>query len=151
MIKNTTVLILFLSVSFGLTAQVNNDTLEDLEWILGTWERQNVQPGRTQQEIWKKISDKHYQGIGISLQGTDTVFIENLDIRIEGGNVYYIAEVEENPAPVYFKFTSWEKDSFVSENPEHDAPKKIAYFLEGNSMRVKVSWDNGGFEVVFVK
>ncbi len=144
-------LTLFLFLSFGLFAQQNMSTLNELEWILGDWQRQNSKPGETHHEKWWKISDQQFQGIGVVLAGLDTVFVEKLGIMIREGNVYYIADVPENPGPVYFKFTSWETNSFVSENPEHDAPKKIAYYLEGNIMTAEVSWDDGGFDAVFKK
>jgi hypothetical protein len=151
MIIKSLIAFLFLSISNGLIAQVNKDSLKELEWILGTWKRQNSKPGQTHHEKWWKVSDQHLQGIGVVMEGLDTVFIEKLGIKIEEGKVYYIADVPENAEPVYFKFTNSDGNSFVSENLEHDVPKKIAYYLEGSTLTAKVSWDNGGFEAVFVK
>ena len=147
------IFILFLFLCFGLSAQENETiaSLNRLEWIIGTWERQNGKPGEIHHERWQKVSDQHLKGIGVVVVGSDTIFVEKLAIRVEEGIVYYIADVKENPEPVYFKFTSWEENSFVSENPKHDAPKKIAYNLEGDIMTAKVSWDDGGFEAIFKK
>ena len=145
------IILIFLSLSIGLFGQVKEESLGELEWILGIWERQNGKPGMTQHERWWKISDHEFKGIGIRMIDSDTVFVEKLCIKIEDGDVYYIADVDENPEPVYFKFSNWGEKSFVSENPEHDAPKKIEYLLNGNLITTKVSWDNGGFEVVFMK
>lgn len=142
-------LLLFLSVE--LFGQAGNGSLNELSWILGTWERQNTKPGETHHEIWRKRSDQYFEGLGVIVAGSDTVFVEKLSIIIEEGNAYYIADVPENPEPVYFRFTSWEKNSFESENPEHDVPKKIAYNLNGDILTADVSWDDGGFEVVFKK
>jgi hypothetical protein len=142
---------LILVLSLGLSGQETNKTLHELEWILGEWKRLNAEPGVTHLEKWCKVSDQHFQGIGLTMKDRDTLFVEKLFIRIKGEDIFYIAEVEENPAPVYFKFTSWEGNSFVSENPEHDAPKKIEYILKGKEMTAKVSWDDGGFEAVFMK
>jgi hypothetical protein len=145
------ILFLLLSLSNGLSGQENKKTLHELEWILGNWKRLNSEPGVIHLEKWWKVSDQQFQGIGLTMKDTDTLFVEKLFIRMKGEDTYYIAEVEENPAPVYFKFTSWERNSFVSENPEHDAPKKIEYILKGKEMTARVSWDDGGFEAVFIK
>jgi hypothetical protein len=67
------------------------------------------------------------------------VFVEILEIKIDKGIVYCIADVQDNPDPVYFRFTYLEKNSFISENPDHDVPKKITYNLAWNIMTAKVS------------
>ena len=133
----------------GLKAQEPQNSLSDLEWILGTWIRQNSEPGEVQQERWWKISDWEYRGIGVLTRDSDTVFVEQLGIILQDGNIYYVADVLENPAPVYFRFTSLDKHAFVSENPEHDAPQRIAYDLVDKQMRARVSWNGGGFEALF--
>lgn len=143
------VLCLSLALSPGLNAQEHHNTLSDLEWMLGTWIRQNSKPGELQQERWWKISDQEFRGVGVVTRDSDTVFVEKLGIILEDGGIYYVADVPENPAPVYFKFTRLDKHAFVSENPEHDAPQRIAYDLENQQMRVGVSWDGGGFEALF--
>ena len=145
----TSILILFLLLSSGLKAQEQDGSLKDLEWILGTWIRQNAKAGELQQERWWKISDREFRGMGVVTRDSDTVFVEKLGILLEDGNLYYVADVPDNPTPVYFKFTSKGKHSFISENPRHDAPKKIAYELEGKVMTARVSWDGGGFDAVF--
>lgn len=145
-----TLSLLFFIICSSLLAQ-EGSSLDGLHWILGNWERQNGKPGQTHHEKWWKVSDNELRGMGVVTAGKDTLFVEKLGIVMEKGKAYYVAEVPENPAPVYFAFTSWETASFVSENPEHDAPKKIAYSLDGNVMTAAVSWDNGGFEAVFRK
>jgi hypothetical protein len=149
MTRTFSVLLIFLSSL--LSSQEQHAALEGLHWILGNWERQNAKPGQTHQEKWWKVSDNELRGMGVVTAGKDTVFVEKLGIVLEKEKVYYVAEVPENPAPVYFAFTYWDSRSFVSENPEHDAPKKIAYKLEGEVMTAAVSWDNGGFQAVFRK
>lgn len=145
------IVLLFFLLPVGLFAQDSTDSLKKIEWILGNWERQNAKPGVTQHEKWWKISDLHYQGIGVAIKDRDTIFVEHLHIKIMNKNVFYIADVAENPAPVHFKFTDFGKSSFVSENPDHDIPKKIAYKIDGDNMTADVSWDDGGFKAVFIK
>ena len=67
------------------------------------------------------------------------VFLEKIQIVSKNGNIYYVADVKENKAPVYFKFTSLTPDGFVCENPEHDFPKRIEYRLTGSTLTVIIS------------
>lgn len=149
--KQNLILFICLFMLPPLSSQVQKNPLKDLEWILGNWERQNASPGQTHLEKWWKESDRYFRGIGFTMAGADTVFVERLGIIAEKDELFYVAEVQANPAPVYFKFIHLEKYSFVCENPEHDVPKKIAYKLEGRKMTAKLSWEDGGFDVVFLK
>ena len=149
-VKALAILILIF-VFADLSAQEKSGSIEDLEWILGTWERQNAKPGTTHIEKWWKASDHYFKGYGLSKAGSDTIFLEKLGIIAEEGSIYYVADVPENPEPVKFKFTRQGKHSFTSENPQHDAPKKIEYVLEDEVLTAKVSWDQGGFDIIFKK
>ena len=62
-----------------------------------------------------------------------------------------MADVEHNPEPTFFKITSITKSGFVSENPQHDFPKKIEYMLEENRMTVVISDGEQKMGFVFEK
>jgi hypothetical protein len=89
--------------------------------------------------------------MGVTLQGTDTVFVERLKISIEGNEIHYIADVPENPEPVHFKFTAQSAHGFTCENPMHDYPKKISYLVEGNILKAQTSGDGKVQEFTFEK
>ncbi|MFY0592097.1 hypothetical protein [Roseivirga sp.] len=110
-----------------------------LEKILGRWNRSNIRPGNSATESWKKISETLYQGVGISMTGSDTTFVEKLRLEVKDNKIYYIADVEENSAPTYFEIVKLTNDGFISENPEHDFPKMIAYSFKRNEMSVIIS------------
>ncbi len=123
-----------------------------LSWLEGKWSRLHIKkPGRTAFEVWKKTNDKEFTGIGVTLQGTDTVFVEKLKIIIEGNEIHYVADIPENPQPVHFKFTAQSEHGFVCENPTHDYPKKISYQVDGNTMKAQTSGDGKIQEFVFEK
>ena len=90
-------------------------------------------------EEWYVVSPSELKGIGVTMKGQDTVFLEKIQIVSKNGNIYYVADVKENKAPVYFKFTSLTPDGFVCENPEHDFPKRIEYRLTGSTLTVIIS------------
>lgn len=123
--------------------------IEDVLWLLGEWQRTNVRAGTTAYEFWEQRSENLLTGIGFSLKEKDTTFVERLKIELKDGTLYYIADVQENAAPVYFKFTEITENGFVSENPEHDFPKMISYELKDGQMTAIIS-DGGEKKMGFV-
>ena len=56
-----------------------SSSMQQLDWLLGTWERLNDRPGQNSFEVWQKEGDG-LKGVGFTLQDTDTVFREDLEI-----------------------------------------------------------------------
>lgn len=142
--------LLLLSLNLLFTHVLIGQSFDDLNWLEGKWERQNVRPGTTAFEVWEK-TDQGYEGMGISMKGADTVFVEKLSIAEKDGELYYVAEVSSNKAPTYFKITSLSETGFVSENPQHDFPKKIAYTLEDKKLTAVISAGEKAMGFVFLK
>lgn len=138
-----TVCALFGQLAFG-------QSLKDFKWLEGTWERQNARPGTTAFEVWEK-DKKSYLGQGVSMQGSDTTFVEKLNILKKDGDWYYVANVASNGEPTYFRITSLTENSFVSENPAHDFPKKITYTLEGDKLTAVISAGEKAMGFVFLR
>lgn len=125
-----------------------SQTDKDFKWLEGQWERQNVRPGTTAYETWERESNTKFLGLGISMKGADTTFVEKLSILRKENDWFYVAEVGHNSEPTYFKITSLSKNGFVSENPNHDFPKKIEYKLDATQLTVIIS--AGEKEIGFV-
>ncbi len=123
--------------------------LSQLEWLCHTWERVNVKPGRKAYESWVRASDDALTGIGVTLQGKDTVFKEKLKILHKEGSWYYVADVAHNAAPVYFKITFLGDSTFTCTNPDHDFPKKIEYTLKGEELTAHTSGDGKTIDFLF--
>ena len=136
------------SCAQGKPTSVTNQ-LKKMEWLLGTWARTNSKPGKTSFETWSKKNDNEWTGVGVTLQGRDTSFVEKLRIVIEKGHLYYVADVPENKKLVYFEMTAVTADGFVCENPTHDFPKKISYKMDGNVLRARISDSSKGIDYVF--
>jgi hypothetical protein len=101
-------------------------SIEDFTWIEGKW---NGTTGEMNFfEDWQPLAGKVLNGRGGAFVGTDTVFSEKVRIEEREDGVYYVATVKENSAPVDFKFTGYNKDSIVFENPAHDFPQRVIYF-----------------------
>src|SRR5688572_2068409 len=98
-------LIFFLIILPAGTVRAQPD-LSKLDWLMGTWNRTNAKPGRSGVEIWQKVSSTELIGRGINLKGTDTTFVEKLNIILKDKDIYYVADVPENKEPVLFRLTS---------------------------------------------
>jgi hypothetical protein len=127
--------------------ETSQNDVKKINWLKGYWQRINVKEGRSAHERWEEVSNQELKGWGVSMRGNDTVFMEVLRIVVKDGSLYYVADVPENPNPVFFKFTSMDENGFTCENPEHDFPKKIEYQLRGDSLKAITSGD--GKELVF--
>jgi hypothetical protein len=151
------VIVLLLLVFFapGIRAQnILTDTdlkFAQLHWLTGQWERVGMYDPRKGIEKWKRESDSVYTGKGLLLSGSDTLFAEQLGIVIKDDLLYYVADVPENPEPVYFELVQVGNNYFISRNSAHDFPQKISYRLENGELRVIVSNDKKQVEYRFRK
>ncbi len=147
-------LITFCLVVFSILsgrAQADTSDFKKLYWLIGTWQRTNVKPGRSGTERWAMVSTSELKGLGITLRGNDTAFIERIRLILKDGNIYYAADVPENKGVVLFKLTSIAQNGFVCENPAHDFPKKISYQRDGNNLKAVISGDGKSADYLFEK
>lgn len=134
---------LIILISFNACGQkdrgVTSTDFSKLSWLQGSWSRTGMSQDKSGFEIWETLSPFEYSGLGISLRGHDTTFVEKLRIVAKEDGVFYVADVPENQKPVYFKFTALTDSTFVCENPDHDFPKKISYALNGTRLTARIS------------
>jgi len=116
------------------------------EFLLGKWTRTNDKPGSTTYEIW----NTNFTGLGITLQGKDTTFKEILSI-VSIKDTLTLKVEGVNETPTLFQFTYQTDTSFVAENPTHDFPTKIKYWLENKQLKAHVSDKEFGIEFIFEK
>ena len=136
-----TTLLLCLLV-MGLSQQALSQqtiSLSSFNWLVGTWQNIDAQSGETTTETWTWDASGKYVGMGVSVRGADTVFVEKLKIVEKDSICYYVADVSHNPAPVFFKITEVTATGFICENPEHDFPKKISYHYDGKILTATIS------------
>lgn len=144
------VLLLIFFVNTTFCQDVNHD-FKKLNWLIGTWIRTGMKPGKTGTETWSIASSTRLIGKGVTLKGTNTAVVEKLQLVIKGNAIFYVGDVAENAAPVYFKISNITDNSFVCENPEHDFPKKIAYTLTDGKLKATISGDGKSIDYYFVK
>ncbi|MBX2916614.1 MAG: hypothetical protein KF856_15195 [Cyclobacteriaceae bacterium] len=139
-------LLLLLLLAFSVSA--NTQSLKEMEWLTGTWNRTNVKAGRSAHERWIKTAEG-LQGWGVNMNGSDTIFVEKLRIVTKDSKLYYVADVPQNKESTYFLITEATANSFTCENPKHDFPKKITYQLEGNKLKATISGDGKSMDFLF--
>lgn len=113
-------------------------------FLVGDWERLQEKEGKKTYEIW----NSDFTGLGITLKEKDTVFKEILSIVTINDTLTLKVE-GVNPTPTLFKITNQTDSSFVAENPTHDFPTKIEYWLENQQLKAKVSNKEFGIDFVF--
>lgn len=121
--------LLLLCLSLGILLSCGqktpDDAFESLAWLEGSWMDEPTE-ATTSSEQWHRASPLSLTGFGLTINQSDTLFFETLEIRQENGSIHYVVTgVGENP--VYFKLSSRSKDQWIFANPEHDFPKEIIY------------------------
>ncbi|GGG97214.1 hypothetical protein GCM10011416_14010 [Polaribacter pacificus] len=138
---------LIVLITIILIASCNTETKpQKPQFLLGKWIRTNDKPGSTTYEIW----NNNFTGLGFTLKEQDTVFKEILSI-VSINNTLSLKVEGVNETATMFKITSQTDSSFVAENPTHDFPTKIRYWLENKQLKAHVSNDDFGIDFVFEK
>ena len=150
-----TIILAFLLFACGSSKKTNPETpaentskyelLKGVNWILGTWQMDN-QPGITK-ETWKQLNDSVFIGESATIgSGKDTLFYETIRIEQRGNDLFYIPVVtdQNEGKPVEFKNAMVESipatGKYVEfQNPEHNFPQTISYWLNGDSLIAEIS------------
>jgi hypothetical protein len=124
--------------------------LETAKWLIGNW-KDSLAEGFSS-ETWTKKNDTCFTGVSYFLKGKDTVSKEFIQLVLTGDSLYYIPVVKDQNKGQSVKFTNTllNANQMVFENPLHDFPQKISYFLiKTDSMLAEISGTlNGKFRSV---
>jgi len=129
-------LVLLVGAASAVTATATE--LSSLDWLLGNWQRTGMAAGTSGAEQWRRQADV-LEGEGRSYRQGELQFQERLRIIDAGGQLYYVADVAGNPAPVRFALVEQGAQSVVFENLRHDFPQRIAYQRNGRQLTATVS------------
>lgn len=137
-------------ISFTASGSVCND-LNQLSWLEGHW----VSKGKKSitLETWAKVSNDTFEGKGESrdLQNQPKSS-ESLRLVNMSGELFYLAKVAQNSAPVAFKATDCKIDFAIFENKAHDFPNQLIYTRKNDLLEVNVRNNAGqGFSLIFHK
>jgi hypothetical protein len=117
---------LLLFASSFLFVHISHAQQKEFGWLIGTWKQED----KPIFETWKLSKDaKTLEGFSYRVKEKDTVTMENIRLTYAGDSFHYIPIVAGEEAPVDFRITRYDRQSFFAENPQHDFPKVIRYRL----------------------
>jgi Domain of unknown function (DUF6265) len=141
---------LFLFAAANVSAQVLPDMkaiFRDLTRLEGVWFMPTDRGDRLEFWNWENDSTLIGRGCRIKPETGDTATLENLRLELRGNDIIYYAKVRgQNEGKfVPFTLTEADNDTYLFENPKHDDPKKIKYFLlEGRELQVNTEGMRNG-------
>jgi hypothetical protein len=133
---------LILFAAADVSAQVLPDMkviFRDLTRLEGVWFMPTDRGDRLEFWNWENDSTMIGRGCRIKPETGDTATLENLRLELRGNEIIYSAKVRGQNEGKYvpFTLTEAENDVYLFENPKHDDPQKIKYFLlEGRELQV---------------
>jgi len=114
--------------AFLILGRTSAQQPSSMNWLEGTW---TIETGRGEiVETWKVVNDSTLTGEGkfVNPAGESRIQ-ETLELTRRDGVWSYISTVQgqNNNAPVAFRVIFARDTEFISENPAHDFPQRIAY------------------------
>ena len=149
-------ILLFLLACSGKEASTTDSHVAEVEegpdfsWLVGEWRRTNNAPEKETFEYWEQRGEAEYTGLGITLAGTDTTFMENLRIAHIGGTwTFEVTGVNESPT--LFPMLEIRAKGFTCINEANEFPKRIDYSLKGERLEAIISADSTQIPFHFIK
>jgi Domain of unknown function (DUF6265) len=137
------ILCLFIFIAAAFTADAQKS--DQMKWMTGTW-KMNAGSGVIA-EHWQIANDSTLTGKSFFIKdGKDTIPQETIELAYRNGDWYYIPTVknQNNAQPVSFKVTFIKGTEFISENPAHNFPQRIAYRRIKNQLFASIEGRRNG-------
>ena len=115
---------------------------KNFDWLLGNWKRTNEEKGKETFENWKKTNDTEYNGIGFTLQNSDTLSQEQMKLIQTNGKWNLLVKTPDEKDFIKFDMAELADDKFECKNDTLDFPKLIKYWKNGNKMNAIVTGDS---------
>lgn len=116
-----------------------------LKWVVGTWKISTANGAIVEQ--WKQLNDSTLVGKSMFVKSpADSVLQETLELSFRKGNWHYISTVagQNNNLPVAFTLIFIGRSEFISQNPNHDFPQRIAYRRVKNQLFASIEGSQKG-------
>ena len=141
-IKINMTLLLVVVITFAAKAQTNHP----MQWIVGTWIIKTGNGG-TIVEQWRGLNDSTLVGKSSFVKAPgDSTLQETLQLTLRKGVWSYISTVQgqNNNQPVAFSLIFVGRSEFISTNPAHDFPQRIAYRRIHNQLLASIEGSRNG-------
>ena len=123
----------------------------EFDWLIGNWKRIPQTDSLTTLEKWEINQNSILAGHGIVLKGQDTIWQENMLFYEADSNWTFKVNTPGNQDWVTFLLSIKSDTSFVVQNPAHDFPKRIHYFMNQNKLCAIVANRERSLEYTFEK
>jgi hypothetical protein len=135
-------ILVFLVIGFTMRAEAAPPDLAELAWLAGSWT--GVDQGVEMEEFWQAPKGKSMLGLHRDIAKGRTVSFEFLRIEATAEAITYWGSPEGRPATP-FRLVELKGKRVVFENPEHDFPQRIIYWLDGDgALHAKIEGTQGG-------
>lgn len=117
--------------------------LAGLSWLAGSWS--GKQGGVTMEEHWTVPRGGMMLGLHRDVGESGKAFFEYLRIESTPDGIFYLASPAGRSPATPFRLVTLEGRHVVFENPEHDFPKRIIYWMEESAdvLYARVEGDDG--------
>ncbi len=132
-------IIIILLISFTSPKTDADKIFNSLSIIKGGWQME-TRKGAIYEE-WNLGDTKNYLGNSYKMTYSDTILLENLEIKMERNSIYYISTVidQNDQKPISFKLVNHTNKTYTFENKLHDYPQRIIYnFINNDSLVAKI-------------
>lgn len=110
------------------TPDLTSEMSSTFDWLIGSWERSNSQQGVETYELWNKVNNTFYKGIGVTLEGGDsTTSMESMDLVFEDDSWRVKVMSLGDSIGVVFNIETFTDKEFTAINMENDFPTHIHY------------------------
>jgi hypothetical protein len=107
---------------------------QNFDWLIGKWKVKRT--NETNLEVWQKKNDSTYTSKSFTVKNNDTTLFETVElVKINNlWNYIVTANNENDNKPISFTLQFIGFKEFISINPQHDFPTRIAYRLVGSHL-----------------
>jgi hypothetical protein len=124
----------------GTTARPSGSALAALDWLAGTWV--GTARGAEIEEHWLAPKGHMMLGVHRDLFPNGDMAFEFLRIESQEGGIVYLASPSGAPATSFPLIERGDR-RVVFENPQHDFPRRISYWREGDTLHARVEGPRG--------
>ncbi len=115
--------------------------ISSLSWLAGSWS--GVRDGLEMEELWMMPKGNTMLGLHRDVKGERTVLFEFLRIEAKPDGITYWASPKGRPATP-FKLAEARENYVAFENPDHDFPKRIIYWIADCALHAKIEGTMNG-------
>jgi hypothetical protein len=133
-----------------LAACTSKDPFQRFDKFSGLWQAHDSETYLYEEWSKAKKNSMTMYGKTYTLNGSDSIVYERMELRQKGEDVFYIPTTRDqnNNQPVPFKLIFSNDSSFTFENRQHDFPQRIIYrFITNDSLVGRIEGTNRGEEM----